>query len=45
MCKIQKKKKKKKKKKKNREREREREKLMAPILYLVTKVSVTHRCI
>ena len=28
-----------------REREREREKLMAPILYLVTKVSVTHRCI
>ena len=45
------KKKKKKKKKTNREREterereREREKLMAPILYLVTKVSVTHRCI
>ena len=43
MCKIQKKKKK--KKKTEREREREREKLMAPILYLVTKVSVTHRCI
>ena len=37
--------KKKKKKKKKTEREREREKLMAPILYLVTKVSVTHRCI
>ena len=44
MCKIQKKNKKK-QTNKQREREREREKLMAPILYLVTKVSVTHRCI
>ena len=45
MCKIQKKKQKKTNKQTEREREREREKLMAPILYLVTKVSVTHRCI
>ena len=44
MCKIQKKTKKT-NKQTEREREREREKLMAPILYLVTKVSVTHRCI
>ena len=44
MCKIQKKNKKK-QPNTQREREREREKLMAPILYLVTKVSVTHRCI
>ena len=40
-----KKKQKKTNKQTEREREREREKLMAPILYLVTKVSVTHRCI
>ena len=46
MCKIQKKNKKNQtNKQREREREREREKLMAPILYLVTKVSVTHRCI
>ena len=44
MCNIQTKNKKK-QTNKQREREREREKLMAPILYLVTKVSVTHRCI
>ena len=36
---------KKQKTEREREIEREREKLMAPILYLVTKVSVTHRCI